>query len=170
MPFITEELWSVTAEGGPLRDDLLTLTPWPAPAGARDEEAEAEIGWVIDLVAAVRSVKAEMNISATEIPLVLAGASELTQARATRWADVIKRIARLSTLSMAQPAARLRATGGARRGCGIAAQRSGRFCRRAGRLQKELTRVEADIARVDGKLGNADFVRRAPEEVVESRA
>ena len=35
------------------------------------------------------------------------------------------------------------------------------------RLQKELGKVEADIKRVDGKLGNADFMARAPEEVVE---
>ena len=35
MPFVTEELWSVTAEGGPVRDNLLALTPWPEPAGAR---------------------------------------------------------------------------------------------------------------------------------------
>ena len=35
------------------------------------------------------------------------------------------------------------------------------------RLQKEMTRVEADIKRVDAKLGNADFMARAPEEVVE---
>ena len=35
------------------------------------------------------------------------------------------------------------------------------------RLAKELSKVEADIKRVDGKLGNADFLKRAPEEVVE---
>ena len=35
------------------------------------------------------------------------------------------------------------------------------------RLDKELARVASDIARVDAKLGNADFVKRAPEEVVE---
>jgi valyl-tRNA synthetase len=35
------------------------------------------------------------------------------------------------------------------------------------RLQKELGKVEADIKRVDAKLGNADFMARAPEEVVE---
>ena len=65
MPFITEELWAVTAEQGPKR---------VAAAGARrigrsstaltDAKAEAEIGWVIDLVTAIRSMRAEMNITA----------------------------------------------------------------------------------------------------------
>jgi len=35
------------------------------------------------------------------------------------------------------------------------------------RLEKELAKAEADISRVDAKLGNANFVARAPEEVVE---
>ena len=35
------------------------------------------------------------------------------------------------------------------------------------RLMKEMAKCDADIARVDQKLGNADFVARAPEEVVE---
>jgi valyl-tRNA synthetase len=30
-----------------------------------------------------------------------------------------------------------------------------------------MARVDSDIARIDAKLGNADFVARAPEEVVE---
>jgi valyl-tRNA synthetase len=35
------------------------------------------------------------------------------------------------------------------------------------RLEKGLAKVVADIARVDAKLGNADFLKRAPEDVVE---
>ena len=86
-PFVTEELWRVTAEGGPARDGQLALASWPKPVALADDAAEAEIGWVIDLVSAVRSVRAEMNITmATEIPLVLVGVSAATAARAERWA------------------------------------------------------------------------------------
>ena len=35
------------------------------------------------------------------------------------------------------------------------------------RLEKEMAKADADIARVDAKLGNANFVARAPAEVVE---
>jgi valyl-tRNA synthetase len=62
MPFITEELWEVTA-GAAQRLDLLALTRWPAGTGVEDPQAEAEIGWVVDLVSAIRSVRAEMNVA-----------------------------------------------------------------------------------------------------------
>ena len=32
---------------------------------------------------------------------------------------------------------------------------------------KEMAKIEADIKRIDAKLGNADFLARAPEELVE---
>jgi valyl-tRNA synthetase len=168
MPFVTEELWSVTADQGPVRDDLLALTPWPDPVALDDEAAAVEIGWVIDLVAAIRSVKAEMNIMATEIPLVLAGVSATTQTRAGRWADVIKRLARLSSLEIAAspPAGSVQLVV---RGEVAALQLKGviDFAAERLRLEKELARIDAEIARIDGKLANADFIKRAPEEVVE---
>jgi valyl-tRNA synthetase len=168
MPFITEELWSVTAAEGPVRDNLLALTPWPDPMALDDETAALEIGWVIDLVAAIRSVKAEMNIMATEIPLVLAGVSASTQARASRWADVIKRLARLSSLDTA-PSPPSGSVQLVVHGEVAALLLKGviDFAAERARLEKELGRIAAEIARIDGKLANADFIKRAPEEVVE---
>jgi valyl-tRNA synthetase len=163
MPFITEELWSVTGK----HDALLALNAWPALVGLVDEKAEGEIGWVIDLVTAIRSVRAEMNIAAA-IPLVLAGASAETKARAERWAEFIKRLARVSEISSA-PAAPQGSVQLVVRGetaalplkgvIDIAAERA--------RLTKEMQKADADIARVDAKLGNPNFMARAPEEVVE---
>jgi len=196
MPFITEELWEVTAR----RDTLLALSSWSRkadrltaeevalmsvaspndplippvmlavePADFTDEAAEAEIGWVIDLVTAIRSVRAEMNIApATLTPLVLAGASLETHARVPRWSDVIRRMARLSDISFAE-----RAPQGAVqllvRGEVAALPLKGVIDLAAEkvRLDKEIAKADADIKRVDAKLGNEKFVANAPEELVE---
>jgi valyl-tRNA synthetase len=170
MPFITEELWRVTAEEGPKRASLLALASWPTHDALSADDAEAEIGWVIDLVSAVRSLRAEMNITmATEVPLVLVGVSAETEARAGRWADVIKRLARLSRLSMA-PSAPAGAVQLVVRGEVAALPLVGviDFAAEEARLKKELARAESDIARVDGKLANQGFMRNAAEEVIEA--
>jgi valyl-tRNA synthetase len=167
MPFITEELWAVTAEQGPKRSSLLALSHWPALEGLADDKAEAEIGWVIDLVTAIRSIRAEMSIAAA-IPLVLAGASAETKARAERWAEFIKRLARVSEISSAAgaPAGSVQlvvrgevAALPLKGVIDLAAERA--------RLAKEIAKADADIARVDAKLNNPTFMARAPEEVVE---
>jgi valyl-tRNA synthetase len=41
------------------------------------------------------------------------------------------------------------------------------FAAEKARLSKEVAKLESDIAKIDAKLANEDFVRRAPEEVVE---
>ena len=169
MPFITEELWAVTAEQGPKREHMLALAAWPQHDGLDDMAAEAEIGWVIDLVTAIRSVRAEMNIPpATQLPLVLAGASAETRARAERWSEFVQAAgADLQHRFRRHRAARRGAARGARRGRGAAAQGVIDLAAERARLAKEMAKCDADIARVDQKLGNADFLKRAPEEVVE---
>jgi valyl-tRNA synthetase len=169
MPFITEELWMVTAEGGPARVGLLALAAWPGHDGLTDDAAEAEIGWVVDLVTAIRSVRAEMNIpSATLTPLVLAGASAETQQRAQRWIEVVKRLARLADISFVdhapEGAVQLLVRGEVaalplKGVIDLSAERA--------RLDKEIAKAEADIKRVDAKLSNEKFVANAPEEIVE---
>jgi valyl-tRNA synthetase len=169
MPFVTEQLWRVTAEQGPPRDGMLTLAAWPKHARLSDHVAEAEIGWVIDIVTAIRSVRAEMNLTvATELPVVLAGVSPETDARAGRWADMIRRLARLSSLSVAKtvPPGSIQLVV---RGEVVALPLKGviDFAAEEARLQKEIARVDADIARVDSKLNNPKFVQNAAEEIVE---
>ncbi len=169
MPFITEELWNVTAAQGAKRHHLLALDAWPEHDGLDDAAAEAEIGWVVDLVTAIRSVRVEMNIPpATMLPLVLANASPQTLARARHWSEFVQRLARVTDISffdaVPQGAVQLVVRGEVaalpHQGViDLAAERA--------RLAKEMAKCDADIARVDQKLGNADFLKRAPEEVVE---
>ena len=196
MPFVTEELWAVSVipgrreapgpesitpalrsmdsglapsarPGMTARSALLALSDWPQLEGLADDKAEAEIGWLIDLVTAIRSVRAEMNITAA-IPLVLAGVTADTKARAERWAEFIKRLARVADISSAAAAP----SGSVQlvvRGEVAALPLKGviDLAAERARLAKEMQKADADIARVDGKLGNPNFVARAPEEVVE---
>jgi valyl-tRNA synthetase len=166
MPFVTEELWRVT---GADRKTLLALSAWPQFDGLDDPPAEAEIGWVIDLITAIRSVRVEMSIPpATSLPLVLAGASPEVATRARRWAEFVQRLARVGEITFAESAPRgavqLVVRGGVaalplKGVIDLAAERA--------RLTKEMAKCDADIARVDAKLGNPNFVARAPEDVVE---
>jgi valyl-tRNA synthetase len=169
MPFISEELWSVTAENGPKRHHMLALDAWPAHDGLDDDGAEAEIGWVIDLITAIRSVRVEMNIpAATMLPLVLAAASPQTTIRARHWSEFIQRLARIADISFADAPPR-GAVQLVVRGDVAALPLKGVIdldAERA-RLVKEMAKCDADIARVDAKLNNPNFVSRAPEEVVE---
>jgi valyl-tRNA synthetase len=184
MPFITEELWWVTGptsiepERAPKltedeianeRPDMLALTRWPSHDGLDDDKAEAEIGWVVDLITAIRSLRAEMNIPpATLMPLVLSGASKETQGRATRWLEFVKRLARVSEVVFGE-----RVPEGAVqflvRGEFAALPLKGviDLVAERTRLQKELAKAESDIQRVDQKLNNPKFVANAAEEVVE---
>src|SRR5207302_7909822 len=87
-PFVTEELWNLSASTAAARVSLLALAKWPKHVGLDDADAEAEIGWVVDLVTAIRSLRAEMNITAgIQMPVLLVGPSALTQARALRCAE-----------------------------------------------------------------------------------
>ena len=170
MPFITEELWAVTAEQGPKRASLLALSATgPQLDGLADDKAEAEIGWVIDLITAIRSVRAEMNITAP-IPLVLAGASAETQARARALGRVHQAAgARVGDFLGAERAAGLGAARRARRSGGAAAQGRHRSCRRAraacqgnaeGRSRHRARRRQARTIRISSSARRKRWSRR----------
>ena len=122
---------------------------------------------MIDLITAIRSVRSEMNITA-QIPLVLVGASAESRSRAERWSEFVQRLARVADISFAdappQGSVQLLIRGEVatlplKGVIDLDAERA--------RLAKEMAKADTDIKRVDAKLGNADFVARAPEEVVE---
>jgi valyl-tRNA synthetase len=169
MPFITEELWDKTGEQGPARTSLLALGEWPKLSGLADPAADAEIGWVIGLISQVRSVRSEMNVpAAAKVPLVLVEAAADGQARAARHNDTIVRLARLESIAFAASAP----SGSAQVVVGdttAALSLAGVIDMAAekARIAKEIAKVGAEIKKVTDRLGNPQFMSRAPEEVVE---
>jgi valyl-tRNA synthetase len=170
MPFITEELWE--RRGGGARDpaeELLCLSAWPAFEGLSDKDADAETGWLIALVGEVRSVRSEMNVpGGAKIPLVLVGAGKAARARAERHEETIKRLARIEAISFSKTPPKgaaqivLADVTAALPLAGIIDMDAERV-----RLEREIARNEGEIAKVDGRLANADFVAKAPPEVID---
>jgi len=166
MPFITEELWQVTEPKS--RDTVLALTEWPSEQ-PYFVDAHEEVGWLIDVVTAVRSVRAEMNVPASSlIQLELVNPSDVTRQRAERWDASFNRLARISGTvfpeKASQGAAQLVVGDGV-----VALPLKGviDLAAEKARLDKEIAKADADIKRVDAKLSNEKFVANAPDEIVE---
>jgi len=167
MPFLTEELWAIKGADGPKRETMLALASWPSLEGLEDAEAESEIGWVVDLISEVRSLRAEMNL-ASETELLLIGADDALKARATRWDETIRKLARLSQIGFAETAPKSSAQIIVRGGVAamplegvidLSAERA--------RLAKEMAKLDGEVKKLDAKLANAGFLAKAEEEVIE---
>ncbi len=166
MPFITEELWRVTANGR--REPLLALAVWPGEQ-PHFADAHEEVAWLIDLVTAIRSVRTEVNIpAATMIQIEFVNPSAATKKRAELWDPTLNRLARVSGnifVDKVSPGSAQIIVGGEivalplQGVIDLAAERA--------RLAKEMQKADADIARCDAKLNNPKFMERAAEEVVE---
>jgi valyl-tRNA synthetase len=173
MPFITEELWDKTAgEGAPRDEATLIGASWPAlPDNFVDVGAEAEIGWLVDLVTEIRQLRAEMNVPpSAKPPLAFVSPDATTAERMARHRDLILTLGRVSELASADTApagAVTFVTGGATAAISLAgiidlsAERT--------RLTKEIAAFDRDIDHVNRKLGNPNFVARAAPEVVDEQ-
>jgi valyl-tRNA synthetase len=170
MPFITEELWARTGEYGQKRAGMLITESWPRlSADLIDAAAEAEIDWMVRLIAETRSTRSQLNVPpGAKIPLLLIGADAATEARLERYQDLIDRMARLEYSTSANAAPNGSVTF-VLDGATVALPLEGvvDLPAEAARLAKEIGKLDAEIAKMDAKLDNAEFVSKAPEEVVE---
>jgi len=168
MPYVTEELWDRFGYGPP---NSLIGTPWPEPMRVADAQAaREELDWVVRLISLVRSVRTEMNVPpSAQAPILLRDAAPVAMERAGRWLEAIRRLARaseISTLDGPLPKGSAQAVLDEATVIlplegliDIAAEQA--------RLKRERDKAAGEIRKVEQKLANADFVRRAPEEVVE---
>ena len=167
MPFITEELWAIKGADGPARESLLALAEWPALEGLEDSMAESEIGWVVELVSEIRSLRAEMNLT-SETQLLLIGADASVTSRAARWEETLRKLARLSGVGFADTAPKSSAQIIVR-GSVAAIPLEGVIDLSAekARLAKEIGKLEGEVKKVEAKLGNPGFMAKADDDVIE---
>ena len=169
MPFMTEELWAITATPELPRASVLALAEWPRLEGYENPAAESEIGFIVDLISEIRSVRAEMNVpAAAQIPLVLVNASPEAKSRAETWDETLKRLARLSDISFAADPPEKSVQMIVRKTlAALPLQGIVDIAAEQARLAKEIAKLTGEAGKIESKLNNADFVSRAPEEVIE---
>ncbi|MCS6625363.1 valine--tRNA ligase [Roseibacterium beibuensis] len=173
MPFITEELWDKLAgEGASRAEPTLIGAAWPdLPDAFIDPAAEAEIGWLVDLVTEIRALRAEMNVApSAKPPLAFVAPDAATADRIARHRDLILTLARVSEVGSADAAPAGAVTivsGGATAALSLAGIID--LAAERARLQKEIAAFDSDIGHVNKKLGNPNFVARAAPEVVDEQ-
>ncbi|WP_339746791.1 valine--tRNA ligase [uncultured Maricaulis sp.] len=164
MPFVTEELWAQTGT----RDSQLITAAWPQLDGLTDTDAQAEMDWLIGLVTDLRRLRAEMNIPpGAQLDVAVIGASTETLARLERQDTLVKRMARLASVTASDSAPQASAqtvVGEATYALLLAGVID--FDAERARIGKEIAKLEGEIKRLEGKLGNERFIANAPEALV----
>ena len=173
MPFITEEIWTTLMDAVPTqarRPEALIVASYPEPDSVlMDQDAEAEVGAVIDVIRAVRNLRAEFQIPATESVGATVDAPELGPVIEGE-ADTITSLARVEPLTVGP------ADGQGSDDRVSMVLTSGTVTVPLGglvdieqerkRLIDELGELETHRARLSARLSDDAFVSRAPEEVV----
>ncbi len=164
MPYITEELWAQTSDK---RGGFLMLSEWPALTDDLvNQTASDDINWLIRLITALRSVRSEMNVPPSK-KAALIRLSNTPEPRLKTYNEVLERMGRVSDVEISDTAPK-----GALQtvvdGIGFAIPLDGLIDLDAERtrLQKEIDKTQAEIDKIDKKLGNKNFVDKAPEKVV----
>jgi valyl-tRNA synthetase len=169
MPFITETLWR-RFPGRPAEVSI-SVAPWPRPdSRAQNSGALRDFGLVQELVGAIRAIRAEYGVQPGQVVRAVVTANDRDASAALEQErNTIIRLARLSALSFAEN--RERVGGHAVLSDGTAvfvplgdAIDIGRECSRLG---SEVERLAQLVRSQEKKLGNEQFVSRAPGDVVQ---
>jgi valyl-tRNA synthetase len=161
MPFVTDQIWAAfRPEGAP---EFLLQQDWPSSIDC-DQSAIQEMEWVIQTITAIRGTRSELGVPvATFVETCSVTDNAVEHDYLIRNQPLIERLARTTFVkSVLKP---LNVIVGKtvfqlniRDVIDLDAERA--------RLQKEKTKVLLDIKVVVGKLSNADFMARAPEEII----
>ena len=165
MPFITEELWGITAS----RSQMLVHQDWP-DYGLElvDAAASEEISWVIALIDAIRSARAQMNVPAgAKVPLVQVAISPAGEAALAANMAQIQQMARITEVTQVPEMPKGAITITAPQATfglpladiiDVAAEKM--------RLEKSMGKLAKELGGLRGRLNNPKFAISAPPEVL----
>ncbi|MGF7181812.1 valine--tRNA ligase [Tunturiibacter psychrotolerans] len=168
MPFLTEEIWHALYEGNPPAKSI-ALTRYPqATDFPADPIAESAMKTLQELIVTVRGLRKELGVPEKEATPITIHAGNRVLALADANADVLSRMARVSTVEFANESltgSNARSTADFdvaviyERQIDVAAERE--------RLTKDLAKYEKGLASADKQLTNDTFMSKAPAHIVD---
>ena len=168
MPYVSEEIWHqlpVQEKGS------IMIAAFPVAEGRFDDpEVSEEMGWVIEIVTALRNIRGEMNVPpAEQIHVFLRTKNKGMQRLLEKNRSFIQNLAKAKELIIGEDIGK-----GAYNAFAVVRDTEifvpmdrSRMEEEVKRLQREISKIEKEIAFVDKKLSNEQFLARARTDVVD---
>ena len=170
MPFVTEEIWQHLPTGD--EAPALMVADWPdagALAAFVDEDAEAGMGLTVELVSAIRQLRARYGISPKQALRVAVRLPGAEADALNSQAPLVTSLANLEHLEIAEHVAKMDGSVSSVVGSGemhVALEGIVDLDAERARLDKQAAELAADLAKLDKKLSNPGFLAKAAPEVV----
>jgi valyl-tRNA synthetase len=181
MPFLAESVWQALAEAAPVRGlpqptaavKSVVIAPWPTvPVGWQDGAIEQRLARMQELVRFVRDVRNRYTLDAKTPLNAFVRCSAALAADFTALTPFVQLLAGVGSLACGpdvvrppqaatQVTADFEAYVSLQGLIDVAAERK--------RLEKQLAEKQKFLGSTQGKLGNANFVKNAPPEVVQQQ-
>lgn len=168
MPFITEEIWQHLPHQG----ESITLAEWPKyDAALENPQAVSEMNLLMDIIRAVRGIRAEVNAPMSKkVELIIKAGSQDTLDIISRNDNYIGRFCNTSSFEAGlAPQTPDKMMSAVVTGAELLLPLSGLIDidQEIIRLEKEVQTLNNEVERVEKKLSNQGFVAKAPAKVIE---
>lgn len=175
MPFVTEELFQRLPRRTPAAPASLCVTPYPEPSECswKDPEAEAAFELALSITRAVRSLRADYNLTRTRPDCFLEVADEATGALASAVSGYVQVLASagvVAVLALGAPAPQGCAVAVASDRCSIHLHLQGLVdpARELGKLQAKRSEAQRQAQRLQERRAAAGYSAKVPLEVQEA--
>ncbi|MDZ7693072.1 MAG: class I tRNA ligase family protein [Balneolaceae bacterium] len=170
MPFLTEEIWQRMRQRG--QDDAIIVAQWPeADESLIDQEDIALFSTIQSMISSIRNIRAEFNVpQRADINLLINAKNSELAKRLGRNEWIFRKLQDIGSFKVSTDLEQPQASASS------VVEGSELFVplealidldKERERIEKEIDRLEGFLKSVNNKLNNEQFVKNAPEDVVQ---
>lgn len=171
MPFITEEIWQRLPRSKDAKGDSIMIQPWPhIQKEMISAKCEAEMKCLIEIITAIRNMRAVWNIEPRlEVKALINIHEKKEESLLSDNEEVIKRLSKLSELDIGKISKPKNSAVTIIGNFEVYLPLEGLidFGKERERLEKETDRINNEITAIAGRLKDKNFTSKAPKDVVE---